>query len=495
MTLGRRLLTDTIVYGLAHAIARALSFLLLPIYTRTFSTLEFGAYDLALSFNRALALSAQFGMDTSVALVPQGRDAPGQRRAATSSLLMQILWSGVVALAALLASRPIAAALYGDPAREDLVVLASLLAMTLAINAFTVSFVKWRREPARFFLLTVGGVALSSTLSVTLVLRSEEPAHAALLGLLAGSAIFVPVGIAVCWRHMGTRAALADMIACLRGGMPFAAVSSAELVFALLVRLTVASAAGLAAVGIFGAANTICLIVVLIGEAFSNAWWPYALSEEGVGRVHADTGIVMRLYAFCLILLVAAVMLFAGPLVALLLGQGAFQAAAEVVGPMAFAYWLRSVRQNATVGLVVSRQIWLRALLNLIAVAASLALAVAFARPWGLAGVVWGFALGEAAGLLLQVAVLHRVRHQRLDLGATAAMAAAFCALMSIAGAFPPAATAGAILLRIGAGAVFVGVLVALRAVRLKELRAMLAAVGGTAARIRSRRGDPVPRA
>src|SRR5579885_685205 len=324
MTLGRRLLTDTIVYGLAHAIARALSFLLLPIYTRTFSTLEFGAYDLALSFNRALALSAQFGMDTSVALVPQGRDAPGQRRAATSSLLMQILWSGVVALAA---------ALYGDPAREDLVVLASLLAMTLAGNAFTVSFVKWRREPARFFLLTVGGVALSSTLSVTLVLRSEEPAHAALLGLLAGSAIFVPVGIAVCWRHMGTRAALADMIACLRGGMPFAAVSSAELVFALLVRLTVASAAGLAAVGIFGAANTICLIVVLIGEAFSNAWWPYALSEEGVGRVHADTGIVMRLYAFCLILLVAAVMLFAGPLVALLLGQGAFQAAAEVVGP------------------------------------------------------------------------------------------------------------------------------------------------------------------
>lgn len=495
MNLGRRLLTDTIVYGLAHATARALSFFLLPIYTRIFSTLEFGAYDLALSLNRALALSAQFGMDTSVALVPQARDAEGQRRGVTSCFLMQILWGGLVALVGLLASRPIATALYGGPMRHDLVVLASLLAMTVAINAFTVSVVKWRREPARFFLLTVGAVALSSTLSVAFVLLWDQPARSALLGLLAGSATFVPVGIWVCWRHLGGKIAISDMIACLRGGMPFAAVSSAELLFALLVRLTIANAVGLAAVGIFGAANTICLIIVLIGEAFSNAWWPYALSDEGLGRVHADTGIVMRLYAFCLILLVAGVMLFAEPLVALLLGKGSFQAAAAIVGPMAFAYWLRSVRQNATVGLVVSRQIWLRALLNLIAVATSLGLAVALARAWGLAGVVYGFALGEAAGLLVQVAVLRRLHQQRLDLGATAAMATAFCGLMAIAGALPAAATAGAILLRIAAGAVFLGALVMLRAVRLGELRAMLAIAGGAAARIRTRRGDPFPRA
>jgi hypothetical protein len=99
-------------------------------------------------------------MDTGVALVPQGRDTAGKRQAASSCLAMQIVWSGLVALAALMVSRPISVALYGNAARQDLVVLAALLAMTVAINAFTVSFVKWRREPARFFLLTVGAVVL-----------------------------------------------------------------------------------------------------------------------------------------------------------------------------------------------------------------------------------------------------------------------------------------------------------------------------------------------
>src|SRR5262249_39109673 len=154
-------------------------------------------------------------------------------------------------------------------------------------------------------------------------------------------------------------------LACMRAGLPFAAISSAEYLFALLIRLVLAHTAGLAAVGVFGAASTICLVVVLINEAFSNAWWPYALSETGAARVHLDTTAVIRVYGFGLILLVASVMLFASPLVALLLGRGGFLEAANIVGPMAFAYWIRSVRHNATVAMLVSRQIWLRALFNL----------------------------------------------------------------------------------------------------------------------------------
>ena len=58
MTLGRRLLSDTIVYGLAYAASRGLSFALLPLFTRVFAPTDFGLFDLSMALNRTLLVLA-----------------------------------------------------------------------------------------------------------------------------------------------------------------------------------------------------------------------------------------------------------------------------------------------------------------------------------------------------------------------------------------------------------------------------------------------------
>ena len=55
LNIARRLVGDTMLYGSALAVSRAITFLLLPFYTRFLGVVEFGAFDLVMLFQpRAL---------------------------------------------------------------------------------------------------------------------------------------------------------------------------------------------------------------------------------------------------------------------------------------------------------------------------------------------------------------------------------------------------------------------------------------------------------
>src|SRR5690348_8173460 len=448
MTVGRRLLSDTIVYGLAYAASRGLSFALLPLFTRVFAPADFGLFDISMALNRALLVLAVLGMDTGVALLLQGRDDSGQKRAVSSYLFTELLWSGSVAIAAGLAAPLLALPLLGDAKRSTLVILAASLAVAQVLTHSTLNIAKWKREPGTYLVIAIGSTGFATALSVALVLGFDQRVGGALLGLVIGTAIFIPFGVLLCLRHMGRQISFADMMNCVRLGLPFAAVASSEFLFPLLVRIAIVNTVGIASVGIFGAASTICLAVVLINEGFASAWWPYALSDEGVRRLGDESVRVMRQYAGVLMLLVAALALSAQLLVTILLGSG-FQQATTLVAPLALAYWLKSVRQNATVALIAAGKTWMRAALNFVAVGAALACAVVSTAAWGLEGTAWGFAAGEALGLAFQTAVVRRAFGRSLDVWATVVMILAFVVLVLVSDSLQATSTTTAVLLRI----------------------------------------------
>ena len=485
MSLGRRLVGDTIVYGLAFALSRALSFALLPILARVFDAGEYGAYDLSIAGSRALLVLSLWGMDTSIGLALQGRDERGQRQATGSFLLVGAAWSALVALVAVLAAPWVSERLFGDPSRRDLVALGAGLAMAQSMSLATVSVVKWKRAPRKYLLLTVGSVGAASALgAATALLRGSDGTAGVLAGLLLGTAAFVPVGLAVCRPFFGGGVSLAQMAAAVRLGLPFVAIVASEyLLFPVLVRLLLVGSTGLAGVGVFGAANTICLAIMMVNDSFASAWWPYAISEEGAARVREDTRRVVRLYAFMLMLPVAAVTLAAEPLVRVLLGNGALVAAAALIGPMALAYWIKGVRQNASVALLASGHIWVRAGLNFTAFAASLAFAYALTPRAGVAGAAWGFAAGEGLGLLIQTVVLRRFWGDRLDLPSLAIMLGAFMTLIWLSAEAAPAAGWQQILLRCGIGVGFLGLLSA--SLPRADIRAIAAALRDFVRRLR----------
>jgi O-antigen/teichoic acid export membrane protein len=479
MTAGRRLLRDTLVFGAALGISRGLLFLLLPIYARVFSTADYGAFDFMMSLMRALFVPAVLGIDWSLSLLLRGGNETERRRATSSALVIQGLWGAGVILAAVLMAPELAAALLGNRDDTGLILVTEAYLAVQVVNNFAIAIARWRREAGTYFTLTVGYMACSVAVSVGLVLISHQGVKGALAGLAIGGAAFIPVAAVLVRHALAPRVALGDMLRSFRLGLPFAALNATEFMLPFLLRLALVSVAGLPAVGIFGAANTICLGVILISDAFSAAWAPHTLSRE---HAEGDTGRVIRLYAFVLIVLTAALALVAEPLVSVLLGGGAFREASEIVGALALANWFKSVRQNAAMPLIALGSTWARAGLNLVPMAVGVTLAYGLMLHFGILGAAWGFAAGEAVGLSLQTIVLQRVYRQVLDSRALACMAATYVALLLLSRAAAPSSPEASIIVPMVLAAAFVGMLRLLRAVRPGELHDMMMAVSGLAA-------------
>jgi O-antigen/teichoic acid export membrane protein len=473
MSVGRRLIGDTLIYGIALAVSRAVTFALLPVFTRVFTVAEYGSYDLATSLTRALFVPAVLGIDVGVALMVQQRDSVGQGRAVSSALTAQIAWAGLVTVAALALAPQLSELLFRDLDHASLIRLAVLFLAVLIVNNFAMAVLKWKREPWRYLALAIASSGLAAALSLYFVLVIQGGASGALIGLSLGAGICVPLAIVLLVPHLGGPISSDDMRDALRIGLPFSAVSAGEFVFPFLLRLILSSTAGLAAVGVFGALNTICLGLTMVNDAFASAWWPYMLSTEAHERAQGDTAAVMRLYAFFLIVLAAGLALLARPLVTLLLGGGIYLEAAAVVAPLALAYWTKSIRQNVNVSLVLAKRNWARAALNMLTLAVSLGLALPLTIQWGVEGAAWGFAGGEALGLALQAGFMSRLFALHVEMRAPAIMAIAFLALAAIEVALPVASLAVGTLERAGLLTLFVAVLLLLRVAAPRELGAV----------------------
>jgi len=470
MSIGRRLIGDTLVYGVALALSRGLTFALLPVFTRVLTPAEYGSYDVATSLTRALFVPAVLGIDSGIALLLRRRQGERRDTGISSALAAQVVWAGLVAATTWYLAPQLAQFMFADAQRAELVRFAAVFLIVLVVNNFVGAVLKWRREPARFLLLTVASAGLAAAGGIYFVLELREGANGALLGLACGAALCIPLSAAFLARHLGWPVSRSEVAETLKLGLPFAAVSASEFLFPFLLRLVLLSTMGLAAVGVFGALASICLGLVMINDAFASAWWPYALSSEARDRVHGDTATVIRLYAFMLIVLAAALSLFARPLAAILLGGRVYVEAAGIVAPLALAYWIKSVRQNANVTLVTGGRNWTRAGLNLVTLLAALGLAIPSTARWGAEGAAWSFAAGEGLGLAIQALVMRSLFAITAEIRAPALAAAAFLALVVVDRALPASGAWAGVLERAALIPLFIAGLLLLRVVALSEI-------------------------
>jgi len=478
MSARRRLLRDALVYGGALGLSRGALFLLLPIYARAFTPEEYGAFDLMTMLMRALFVPAVLGIDWSLSLMLLCEDETGHRRATILALAMQLLWGAGVIIVLLLAAPGLARLLFGDAGGDVIVLVTEAYLAVQVANNFAIAIARWRREAERYFVLSVGYTLFSVSVSLGLVLIAGAGVVGALAGMAIGGAAFIPIAAMLSRHAVGAGIAWADMARAFRLGLPFAALNATDYVFPFLLRMALAGIAGLSAVGIFGAASTICLGVILISDAFSTAFVPHTLSEP---QREGETSEILRLYACFLIVLVAALAIVAEPLVSILLGSAAYAGAAQIVGALAFANWCRSVRQNAATPLIAQGVVWARTALNLVPMAVGLALAYPLTLRLGVLGTAWGFAAGEAIGLAVQTGVLVRAFGQSLDIRSMVSMAALYLGLLWLMVVVNPDSLGAMIAFRLALGVGFLVALGLLRVVRPAELRALAADLGGRA--------------
>lgn len=470
MSIGRRLVGDTLIFGFAMVAARGVSLILLPMYTRFLGTAEYGAFDLLMSLNRALFIPASLGMDSGLAIAWRGTDAAEQRRVSASCLVVQLLWLTLLIAALGAVAAPIASWLFGDSGRTGAVEVVLLLLAAQVLANFLANLAKWQREAWRFLVLLLGTAMAAGTGSAIMVAGLHRGAAGAVTGLAAGTALFLPIGFVLVLRHLSPSVSLRIMARCVALGVPFAVNGAAELVFPFVLRLIMLDSGGLASVGVFAAANTVGMVAILIAYAFSSAWWPFALSDEG-RRTQGEWPRLLRLLAFLQLIPVAGLALLAAPIASVVLGGGAYAAAGNLIAPIAFAYWIKSVRQEAAVGFTAAGKSWAYSAFGGAAIAASLLFAWLLTPRFGLPGTALGMVAGETCAFAAQLVYARRTGHAITMVRPTFTMGLAFIALAAAIALTPPMPLAGDIVARMVVAVAFLVVLTVFRAVPLRDIR------------------------
>ncbi len=317
----KRLVTTGAAYQAADIVAKGFAVVLLPLYTSHVPAKEYGAYNTLLTSVILASIVLRLGIgEAFVRFYFTDHDSERRARIARTATAT-VAWT--TTLAALLA-----VAFAGDLSQLVLGFRnAGLMdGAVLGLWAFTnieMAYAQLRvDERARAYLVaSMCNVALTITLTVTLVVFAGLQARGLLLGNFGASAVVV-LGL---WalvllpaRRLSLRVERRDLAAMLRFGLPTVPADASVYALQVVDRLYLFRAYSESAAGLYSIALQLATVVFVAVRGFQYAWPPLAYSVKSDREASRLYALVTTYYALGTGIVVCGVALLGRWLVRLL---------------------------------------------------------------------------------------------------------------------------------------------------------------------------------
>ena len=338
----RILAKHSALYTLGNIAPKFGAFLLLPIYVRFLSQADYGAVALMTSLAGILAIVYHLGVDG--ALMRLHFDTEGRARArlyitvAAFTLVASTILTGFAALTL----GPAFESLFAGTPFVPLGVLALLLAFAGSLHFIPSVLFRASGQAGRFLAINVGSFALSSVMSLILVVIFDLGAAGVLLGQLISNVTIMAVSIVIVSRLGRLEFDPAALRASLGLGLPLLPHALSAWALRLADRWLIALFIGLpvlearSQIGVYAVGYQLGFIVTVVVSSFNAAWSPYFFriaDRPQAPRFYADmTNVVL---AGVLVLAVTASSL--APEIVALVARPGYEAAADVLPVIAFA--------------------------------------------------------------------------------------------------------------------------------------------------------------
>jgi len=351
----RRISRQLIAYGTADVLVLAISFVLLPIYTRVLSPREYGALALLLVVEAVLKIINRWGLDA--AFLRHYYECPVEERPTLAGTIAGFfaIANGSLAAILIVLGGPINRALFDSlefvwPYR---LLVANIFLSTFLVLPFTLLRIQ---ERARLFAtlnfgLSLGTIVLRLLLVVGLrwgllgILLADVLMTIAMLLILSGT-----MRSMMSWTFSATH-----LRAVLRYGFPFVPNGVLTHVMGMGDRFILGMYMQLGAVGVYLIAGSVAALIKYFPVAFDAAWTPFAY-DSMQRRDAPELFARMATYAFA-VLVVSLVMLsgLAPPLMDLVL-PGEYREVGPLVPLLALALAIQTLRSVPGTSLNVSKK-------------------------------------------------------------------------------------------------------------------------------------------
>lgn len=354
--MSRNLIQDSAIYGLGTALTRAVSFLLLPLYTHYLSVAEFGTLSLLSLIMQNVSFVCLMGLSMAATrfYFDEGADEDHRRRVYGTATGLMLTVPPLVLLILGPVIWFLSTRYLQSVAFWPLIFVALLTGLFSPMQKLMSGLLRNQRRPLAFVGLNIGFFILQAT-TVVLALAwlgwgIKGQMYAQLLAQVAYGIVALVVLRQYC------RPALSWPMASklLRYGIPLTPFFIFLWLNEATGRFLLERFGDLAILGVFALASQFGSLLTLLSDSMDSAFMPHFLSRAGKSGAERELGLLVARYLTLFGLLGVALTMVSPPVIRLLVNP-AYHAAIGYIAPLILASWLQVANQATNWSLTYSR--------------------------------------------------------------------------------------------------------------------------------------------
>ncbi len=281
---GQRLSRDALIYGLGFIAQRAVSFIMLPIYTRFLTPEDYATlYLLQMSLDVATILLAS-GVTAGVhRFYFKTEDAAKRRSVVLAALVMLGLFNALGAVLIWALSPAIATHVLKDPASSGLILIVACSFVLDPFFTIPTLLMQVRQRSTLYTMVSLARLMIQLTLNVVFVVFLGEGVRGIILSTLIAYAVLALPLLIWFFRQIGWVFMKQSFLDLFWFGLPYRFTDAGSFILTYVDRYFLLAAHGLFLTGVYSLAYQFGFLLAYLGSVpFLMAWNPqrFQLSKE-----------------------------------------------------------------------------------------------------------------------------------------------------------------------------------------------------------------------
>ena len=317
----KRLTSHSAVYGISTILGRAISFLLLPLYTHYLPKADYGVVTLVLAWLGVMTIVSTYGVDAAFLRYYILAGSEEEKRSIFNTGFWSILlMSATIMLGGYLLASPLSVWILDSADYRYIIILMAgiLLFDSMAIIPFLL--LRAEERSALYVVLKIANVIVNFLTTYWLVVKLGRGLNGVFESNLISSAFTFITVLPVAMRHLRPTMRRAVYVDLLKFGLPYLPSTLSVYLVDVIDRFILKQLTDLDTVGLYSAGCKLGMLMNLLIAAFRFAWHPFFLSSSKEPNAKAIFGRIFTLFMLVCAACFLGASLFINELVHLRLG-------------------------------------------------------------------------------------------------------------------------------------------------------------------------------
>lgn len=296
----KRLSKHTIIYGMGDVIIKAIAFLLIPLYTRHLTTMDYGELSLLQAIEIALPIILSFGFNSAILKVFHDYDTQVEKKEVISTALLFIFLIALPICLLLIHNASFFARLIGFKSIDDATLYLQFIFISVFFSLFRLIALSVMRAYEQGILYSIINI-VNFTLLVSLNIYNVAFLEKKILGIVQSSAmtsflIFLLIAI-VLFRRIKFSFSKQKLKELFNFGLPLVPGGLAAWTLTLADRYLLKFLSTSEQVGLYEIGYKFGMILnMLLIHPFRTAWLPFMFSIQKENRAKRIYSVVLTYY-------------------------------------------------------------------------------------------------------------------------------------------------------------------------------------------------------